>query len=122
MRHAAILFTLATLGLQPAAGFAEPVIDIAPSPCIHLARGYNARAIGHRDIWIRESLGKNRPALRLRTTCFNLDRVAAITVKSRFTCVDRGDTVIAQTLGGETQRCSILKMSPYDGFAEPGFN
>ena len=121
MKHAIVLsLMLATVPVAANADAKAPS-PVAP-PCVDVNRGYNIRAIGHRDLWIREELGKpDRPQLRLSTTCFNLEPTTAFTIQAFTSCVDRGDFVVAQDLGGRMQRCRILSVSVYDGKPAPGY-
>ena len=128
MKNIALLFGI-SLCLAPvavlAADMPPPVPESAPL-CVRADRNteYNARAIGRHDIFIQNALGKDRRALRLTTTCIDLDpiSIAGVSVHSFSQCVAQGDSVSALSSDGHVERCRVSRVAPFiPGTEEKGY-
>ena len=85
---------------------------------------YNARAIGRHDVFIQNSLGKDRRGLRLSTTCIDLDPISitGVSVHSFSRCVSMGDQVSAVSIDGHVEHCRVSRVSPFvPGTEEKGY-
>ena len=117
------------LCLSPAA-LAQGMMSPPPPPqaplCVRASNSddYNARAIGRHDIFIQNSLGKDRRALRLTTTCIDLDPISikGVAVHSFSQCVGMGDHVSAVSTDGHVERCRVSRVAPFiPGTEEKGY-
>lgn len=80
--------------------------------CIDPHASYVARPLNAHDIFIQPAIGKDRPALRLTTTCRHLQSPAAIGIGSSVACIGKGD-VVSVTLFSERQTCTVTGVAPY---------
>ena len=96
-------------------GFADPAAAITDgkSICVATQRGYDAHVLGHREIWVRNSLGSNRPELKLTTSCFDLQPTMGLSVSSISPCIERGDKVTATDLNGHVKQRRVIDVTPY---------
>lgn len=85
----------------------------AKSICVDAHFAYDAHPLNRHDIFIRSATGKNRPAIRLRTDCSDLDPSAAIKVHAAFGCVGIDDVVIATSADGGREHCIVTRAYPY---------
>ena len=97
---------------------ASVTIAQAPAPepaaaCIDPHLGIESHWLDGRDFLVRNAVGHNKSQIRVTTTCFNLDRTATVHVISEQKCVEVGDTIVSQVLGGPTQRCRIVGVHPF---------
>jgi hypothetical protein len=127
MKNIALLFGVC-LCLAPVAVLAEDMHPpMAEKPlCVRADRSsdYNARAIGRHDVFIQNSLGKDRRGLRLTTTCIDLDPVAitGVAVHSFSMCVAQGDQVSAASSDGHVEHCRVSHIAPFiPGTEEKGY-
>jgi hypothetical protein len=120
------LAACAAFCLSPAV-LAAPPHHAAKGPlCVRASNvnDYNARAIGRHDVYIQNALGKDRRALRLKTTCIDLNPIATkgIAVHSFSQCVAMGDRVTAVSTDGRVQRCRVSRVEPFvPGSEAPGY-
>jgi hypothetical protein len=85
---------------------------------------YNARAIGRHDIFIQNALGKDRRALRLKTTCIDLNPISTkgVAVRSFSQCVAMGDRVTAVSTDGRVEHCRVSRVELFvPGSEEKGY-
>jgi hypothetical protein len=87
---------------------AQPQTPEPAAACIDPHLGIEGHWLGGRDFLVRNAVGQNKSQIRVTTTCFNLDRTATVHVISEQKCVEVGDTMVSQVLGGPTQRCRIV--------------
>lgn len=80
--------------------------------CIDTKRPYLARALNAHEIFVQSTLGPARPALRITTTCRRLQSAIGFGISTEFTCLSRGDTVVAN-LVSEHQPCTVTAVVPY---------
>lgn len=113
MKRAIILASF-LLALAPATMAADqaPQAD-GGKACINPHFGYNARSLNQHEIYVRNAIGKPRPALRLTTSCLNLDPAIGIGLSSSFTCIGLGDPVVATTVDGHVESCVVTHIAPY---------
>ena len=98
---------LALLAPAPAAVAQSPAPE-PPAACIDPHLGTEGHWLGGRDFLVRNEVGQNKSQIRVTTTCFNLDRTATVHVISQQKCIEVGDIMVSQVLGGPTQRCRIV--------------
>ncbi|MEQ8934844.1 MAG: hypothetical protein RIE56_03520 [Amphiplicatus sp.] len=80
--------------------------------CVNPDKDYAARVIGSTDIAVKNTLGgKEQPTLRLTTSCAGLDAIDRITLSSAFTCVGKGDALVATSANGSRRVCTITAVS-----------
>jgi hypothetical protein len=84
-----------------------------PAACIDPHLGIEGHWLGGRDFLVRNEVGHNKSQIRVTTTCFNLDRTATVHVISQQKCVEVGDIMVSQVLGGPTQNCRIVGVHPF---------
>ena len=80
--------------------------------CIDPHASYVARPLNAHEIFVQPSLGKERPALRLTTTCRHLESPAAIAIGSSIACIGKGD-IVNVNLFSERQTCVVTGVAPY---------
>jgi hypothetical protein len=129
MKNIALLFGI-PLCLAPVAALAQGMNAPPPAEaqplCVRAdhSTDYNARAIGRHDIYIQNALGKDRRALRLTTTCIDLDPISikGVAVHSFSECVAQGDPVSAASTDGRVEHCRVSRVSPFiPGTEEKGY-
>lgn len=87
---------------------AQPAAPEPKAACIDPHLGIEGHWLGARDFLVRNAVGQNKSQIRVTTTCFNLDRTATVHVISEQKCVEVGDVMVSQVLGGPSQRCRIV--------------
>jgi hypothetical protein len=91
----------------------------ANSVCVDVHSSYEAHPQGSHDVIIRRTIGKQRPALLLSTSCFGLDKADSVSVSSQFGCIGLGDTVVATKIDGHRQFCRVTRVAPSVPAAAP---
>jgi hypothetical protein len=104
-----LLFLAALLAATSTAALA----DAPNASCIDPHKSYVARALNHHDVFVQTSIGTPRPAVRLTTSCIYLDPAIGFGLSSQFTCMGRGDTVVATTISGTRESCIVTRVLPY---------
>jgi hypothetical protein len=107
----ALLMAFATVVLI-AAFAGNAAADPATASCIDTKVSYVARALNSNEIWVQNSLGAKKPPVRVTTSCHHLQSSYAFSLSAQFTCLGKGDPVVA-TAGGERQTCIVTKVEPY---------
>jgi hypothetical protein len=107
----ALLMTVATIALI-AAFAGNAAADPVKTSCIDTKVSYVARALNSHEIWLQNSLGAKKPPVRVTTSCHHLQSSYAFSLSAQFTCLDKGDPVVA-TAGGEREHCIVTKVQPY---------
>jgi hypothetical protein len=104
-----LLFLTALLAATSTAALA----DAPKASCIDPHKSYVARALNHHDIFVQTSIGTPRPAVRLKTSCINLEPAIGFGLSSQFNCMGLGDTVVATTVSGTRESCIVTRVLPY---------
>lgn len=113
-RKFCIIVLPALVLLASATGIAaQPVAPEPKGACIDPHLGIEGHWLGARDFVVRNAVGQNKSQIRVTTTCFNLDRTATVHVISEQKCVEVGDVMVSQVLGGPSQRCRIVGVHPF---------
>lgn len=99
--------------LLAAASFAAQADPAPVKSCINTEHSYVAHRLNQHEVFVQSAIGKARPALRLRTTCINLEPAIAIGLSTEFTCIGQGDQVIATTADGHREHCLVSGVLPY---------
>jgi hypothetical protein len=81
--------------------------------CVDPHSSYVARPLNNHDVFVRQSIGKPKPPIRLKTSCIHLDSAIGFGLSSSFTCIGLGDPVVATINGGGHQGCVVTKVLPY---------
>ena len=109
-----LIIALPALALMASvSSIAQPAAPEPPAACIDPHLGIEGHWLGGRDFLVRNAVGHNKSQIRVTTTCYNLDRTATVHVISEQKCVEVGDTMVSQVLGGPTQRCRIVGVHPF---------
>jgi hypothetical protein len=87
--------------------------DAPKTSCIDPHRPYVSRSLNHHDIFVQTSLGKPKPAVRLKTSCIDLDPAIGFGLSSQFNCIGLGDSVVATTIDGKREACVVTRVLPY---------
>ena len=92
------------------------LLAAAPSQaaiCIDPHWDYQAHWLAGHDIVARQTLGHGNKALKISTTCINLEAADTIRLSTSFGCIGMGDDVFASKIDGHRQRCRISHIEPY---------
>lgn len=81
--------------------------------CIDPHHSYIARPLNHHDVFVQQSIGAPKPAVRLKTSCIYLDPAIGFGLSSPYTCIGLGDPVVATINGGKREACVVTKVLPY---------
>lgn len=81
--------------------------------CINPQWDYEAHALSHDEVYLKATLGKARPALRLTTSCWNLEKPDSISVSAQIGCVSTGDVVVATKIDGHREQCRVTAVAAF---------
>jgi hypothetical protein len=101
------------IALLAAAAPAQAESAVQRASCIDTSRDYLARPLNDHEIYVQSMIGKPRPPIRLKTSCHNLHPAIGIGLRTQFTCIGLGDTVVATLNGGEQESCVVTGVLPY---------
>ncbi len=92
------------------------LVAIAPAQagiCLDPHWDYQAHWLAGHDIVAKQTLGHGNKAIKISTTCINLEAADIIRLSTSFGCVGMGDDVFASKIDGHRQHCRISHVEPY---------
>jgi hypothetical protein len=106
MKHVVLLILLA----------ATPAFADTGSICVDASSNnqYNARPLAQHDVLARNSLGQDRRAARITTTCIHIYRDSFVALRSLTRCIDKGDEVAVSTIDGRHESCRVTGVTPVE--------
>ena len=107
MRHVPLAFVLLLATPQWAAA-----ADTAPSACFNSRFEYRAQPAGYHDVIAQNTIGVHQARVRVTTSCIDLHNADYVTLGTTFTCLTKGDPVVATTLGMRRQHCIVTNILP----------
>lgn len=81
--------------------------------CVDPHRSYIAQPLNSHDVYVKQSIGAPKPAIRVSTSCTHLQPALGVGFSSSFSCIDLGDWAVASVIGGRPQKCRVTKVVPY---------
>ncbi len=81
--------------------------------CLDPHWDYQAHWLAGHDIVARQTLGHGNKALKISTTCINLEAADTIRLATSLGCIGMGDDVFASKIDGHRQHCRISHVEPY---------
>lgn len=97
--------------------WAEPPKPAAAA-CIDPHKSYVAHPLTQHEVYVKQSMGKEKPPVRLTTSCIHLEPAMGFGFSAQYTCIDLGDSVVATMNGGSRESCKVTRVRPYA--PEPG--
>jgi hypothetical protein len=96
--------------------------DAAPPRCFNPRFEYRAQPAGYHDVIAQNTIGVHQARVRVTTSCIDLHRADYITLGTTFTCLTRGDPVVASILGQSREHCIVTKIVPVPPAPPPSGN
>jgi len=85
----------------------------APASCIDPQKSYLARPLNEHDVYAKQTIGKAKAPVRLKTSCYNIGSAVGIGLSAQFTCVGLGDNVVGTLADGHQQACRVTRVLAY---------